>query len=99
MQTVRRIPLRKSALRAVRELALEFTEEHFVDFICGDRLKTKFQVLQHINEFLTINEFDRWNSVSCCLPACLGSKCSGSDDDAFICTTSHCTPEITDMRR
>ena len=44
--------------------ALELSEERFVDFICCYRFETKFKMFKHIDKFLSINEFDWWNTIS-----------------------------------
>jgi hypothetical protein len=79
-------------------LAIELGKERLVDFIAGNRLEAKFKVLQHIDEFISIDKVD-WR---CAIPgrfaARLGGKGSSCDDDAFIGTTRHCTAKIADMR-
>lgn len=80
-------------------ILLEFVEERGVDFVDGDRLEAQFQIDEHIDELLAVNELDGRHAVPCCFPPCFTRKRPGRDDYALVGPTLHCAPEVANFRR
>ena len=68
------ITRRAFALACIAELASELTEKGFVDFICLYRCETQFEILEHFDELLTINEFYCGNPIARRFATCSAVK-------------------------
>lgn len=43
--------------------ATEFVEERMIDFIRRQGTQAKFQCLQHVDEFLAVDQFNWWTTI------------------------------------
>lgn len=54
---------------------------------------------EHFDEHVTIDELNGWNAITSGLALGIESEGSCRDDQSFVCTSHHCTAEITNLGR
>ena len=80
-------------------LDLELVEESLRDFVCTHWLQAKLELLKHVDQLLSIDQFDWRRAVTTRFSSCLCRKCSGRNDDALIRSPGHRTSKVANMAR
>src|SRR5881409_2041740 len=75
----------------------KFVKEDAIDFVSGNWLQAELELFKHVEELLSINQFDRRNAVAQCLSASLGGERTGRQDDSFVGSPLHRSSEVSDL--
>ena len=77
----------------------ELTEERMIDFIRRYGIETEFQALKHIDESLTVDKLYGRHAVARCFPARFSREGAGRDNNSLVCSPSHSTTKVSNVRR
>lgn len=69
-----------------------------LDFKRSDGPKAKLQFLQHVDEFLAVDQLDRWSSIAGCFAFRFLCERASRDDDPLVCTTRHGAAKVAHLR-
>ena len=86
-------------VRLTAWLGLELFEKSMLDLVGGDGLESKFKFLEHVQQLLSVDQFNWGRAIPCRLSSSFGSKRTGSNNDSLVGAASHCATKITNLRR
>ena len=87
----------RTLLDSIKRFLSKVIKEFFVNIIGFFGLQAKFKCFKHIKQFFSIDKFYWRNTVAHCFFLCFRCECSSGKDYAFICSSHHCPPKISNL--
>src|SRR5881296_3627037 len=73
-------------------------EERLVDLVDRFRRQPKFELLEHFDQLLTVDQFYRGRTIANSLLTGSHGKRARGYDNTLVCSSSYCSLELPDVR-